>query len=60
LEEAMAEHSRALDELRGYTAQVQGELERKNIALSELEDYVRRLEAELAETRKPRLPWKKG
>jgi 2-polyprenyl-3-methyl-5-hydroxy-6-metoxy-1,4-benzoquinol methylase len=47
----------SLKERLDYVARLEQELESKNGELASLQAYARRLESELAEARKPRLPW---
>lgn len=49
----------SLKERLDYVTRLEKELERKNTELTSLQTYARRLESELAEARKPRLPWKR-
>jgi hypothetical protein len=69
LEAAPAHHAEDVDDevhladhiehLRAYIGQLESEIGRKNDAIADLEEQVRRREAELVEARKPRLPWKR-
>ncbi len=43
-----------------YIQHLYEEIQRKNAALLAAEHYQHRLEFELIEARKPRLPWKRG
>ncbi|HYO50969.1 MAG TPA: methyltransferase domain-containing protein [Chloroflexia bacterium] len=49
----------SLKERLDYVTRLELELESKNTELASLQGYARRLESELAEARKPRLPWKR-
>jgi 2-polyprenyl-3-methyl-5-hydroxy-6-metoxy-1,4-benzoquinol methylase len=49
----------SLKERLDYATRLEQELESKNSELTSLQAYVRRLETELAEARRPRLPWKR-
>ena len=49
----------SLKERLDYVTRLEQELESKNSELSSLQAYARRLERELAEARKPHLPWKR-
>ncbi|MEO8286805.1 MAG: methyltransferase domain-containing protein [Chloroflexota bacterium] len=48
-----------VEKMRSYIQHLEAENIRKDAALKEAEQYQRRLEAEIAELRRPRLPWKK-
>ncbi|HEX9989287.1 MAG TPA: methyltransferase domain-containing protein [Chloroflexia bacterium] len=56
---ALAILDTSLKERLDYVARLEQDLERKNSELASLQGYARRLEGELAEARKPRLPWKR-
>jgi 2-polyprenyl-3-methyl-5-hydroxy-6-metoxy-1,4-benzoquinol methylase len=57
---ALAILDTSLTERLDYVIRLEQELESKNGELNSLQAYARRLESELAEARKPRLPWKRG
>jgi ubiquinone/menaquinone biosynthesis C-methylase UbiE len=52
-------HLSAYDSLTAYARHLESEVNRKNGAISELEERIRHLEKELIEARRPRLPWKR-
>jgi hypothetical protein len=58
--EERARRSVSGDAASRYTQSLEREIERKNAAIAELQDRVRRHEAELAQSARIRLPWKRG
>jgi 2-polyprenyl-3-methyl-5-hydroxy-6-metoxy-1,4-benzoquinol methylase len=58
--EERAKRSISGDAASRYTQSLEREIERKNAAIAELQERVRRYEAELAQSARIRLPWKRG
>jgi hypothetical protein len=58
--EERAKRSISGDAASRYTQSLEREIERKNAAIAELQERVRRYEAELAQSGRIRLPWKRG
>ena len=56
---SLARRQAELGKMTRYIQYLEEEIERKNAAIITAEQYQRNLEAELAQARRPKLPWKK-